>query len=103
MISKEQAAVERHVYEKLEARDEVTVDSFAEHCDLWMGKEHTKPLLMALIELDDMRWPFLHAAIAQHCPSLCLALDGIINHIEKHRAEFIECEAESIIKQGDPS
>lgn len=94
------AAVEQHVYEKLEARDKDMVDAFVDHCDTWLGSEHTRPLLLAVIEFDDRRWPSLRAAVAQHCPALCGALDQIINHIEKHRAEFIECEAQRLIKEA---
>lgn len=97
-ISAIQAATEQHVYHQLEAREKDTVDHFVEHCELWLSKDETMPLLLAIIELDDKRWPFLRADMRVHCPKLAAAFDKIIDHVERHRAEFIECEAEEIIK-----
>ena len=92
-ISAEQASMERQVYERLNKRDEVAVSNFAEHCELWIGKDELLPLLIAIIELDDRRWPFLRADMRVHCPNLAAAFDKVIDHVEKHRAEFIEEEA----------
>lgn len=93
-----QAVTEQHVYNQLEAREKDTVDHFVEHCELWLSRDETMPLLLAIIELDDRRWPFVRADLMVHCPNLAKAFDRIINHVERHRAEFIECEAESLIK-----
>lgn len=97
-ISKIQAVTEQHVYNQLEAREKDTVDHFVEHCELWLSRDETMPLLLAIIELDDRRWPFVRADLMVHCPNLAKAFDKIINHVERHRAEFIEEESKSIIK-----
>lgn len=97
-ISAIQAATEQHVYNQLEAREKDTVDHYAEHCELWIGKDELIPLITAIIELDDKRWPFLRADMQVHCPNLAKAFDRIINHVERHRAEFIEEESLAIIK-----
>lgn len=96
-ISAIQAVTEQHVYNQLEAREKDTVDHFVEHVDLWLSSDETKPLLLAIIELDDRRWPFVRADLMVHCPNLAKAFDKIINHVERHRAEFIEEESKSII------
>lgn len=97
-ISPVQAATERHVYNQLEAREKDTVDHFVEHCENWLSSDETKPLLLAIIELDDRRWPFVRADLMVHCPQLAKAFDKIINHVERHRKEFIEEESLAIIK-----
>lgn len=97
-ISAIQAVTERHVYDQLEAREKDTVDHFVDHCELWLSKDETMPLLLAIIELDDKHWPFVRADLMVHCPNLAKAFDKIINHVERHRAEFIEEESKSIIK-----
>lgn len=97
-ISAIQAVTEQHVYNQLEAREKDTVDHYADHCETWMDRETVRALLIAIIELDDRRWPFVRADLMVHCPNLAKAFDKIINHVERHRAEFIECEAESLIK-----
>lgn len=98
-ISTEQAAAEQHVYDQLEARDGDTVDAFADHCENWLGSEHTLPLLRAVIATDDAAWHRLMARIASDAPALHAALAGIVSHFEKHRAEFIEEEAQNLTRR----
>lgn len=95
-ISTEQADAEQHVYDQLEARDGDTVDAFADHCENWLGSEHTLPLLRAVIATDDAAWLRLMARIKPEAPALHSALAGIVDHIEKHRARFIAEQAQQL-------
>lgn len=94
------ADTQQHVYDQLEARDSETCDSFAEHCENWLGKDHTKPLLLAIIEMDDTPWLRLMAHIEGKAPDLHKALSGIVDHIERNRTDFIAEEALTIIRNS---
>ena len=89
--------IEQSIHEAIDAGDEQTMAAYAEHSAGWIDSSLVTELCKAL--LSDTRrgtWPELMAVIMDRAPDLALVIFKIDQHTDKHRAEFMECEARRV-------
>jgi hypothetical protein len=94
--------IEERIHAAIDAGDERTLDAYAEHSANWLcPKLVTETCRALLTEPRRGTWSELMAIIMDRAPDLALVIFKIDAHTDKHRAEFMDCEARNVLEQNE--
>lgn len=97
-----QQQFEQQIHAALDAGDELTQREYAEHAGNWVDRELTEALCLGVIKgCPGGNWQGLLATIARQAPDLAAAIRQLDEHVDKHRAEFMEEEAQRRIEANE--
>lgn len=84
---------EQAIHDQLEAKNPELIRGWAEHAGQWVSADLSADVCEGIILAQD-NWPRVIATIQQIAPDLAAALSKLDTHVDRHRAEFTEEEAE---------
>jgi hypothetical protein len=96
-----QAATEQAIHEAIDRGDDHTLDAYAEHAATWMDADLCQSLAFGVLKgAKRGTWPEVLAFLMDRAPALALAVVQLDQHIDKHRAEFMEDHAQRVIAEN---
>lgn len=98
-ISAEQAALEAHVLQRLEAHDVNVLLDYATFVEQELDSEPIRNLCLGILHVNPCQWGFICAEVGTHSRSLGAALHDLGALIEKHRAAFLTQSAKAILAE----
>lgn len=97
-----QQQFEQQIHFALDAGDESTQRDYAEHAGNWVDRELTEALCLGVIKgCPGGNWLGLLSTIERQAPALAAALRQLDQHVDRHRAEFMEEEAQRRIEANE--
>lgn len=98
-INPQQAAVEQHIHDRIEAHDVNVLLDYATFIEQDLDSEPIRNLLLGILLTHPQQWRFALAEVATHSRSLSAALKDLGELAERQRAAFMEFKAKAVLAE----